>query len=330
MAKQSFLQQLRHARRVANNKGFTLLEILVVLVIMGFLIAMVAPRFAGMSDSAVDTVCDTNQSRMTSMISAYVTAKGGFPSNMTNLVLQNGSGYELPAVSDDDPANGPEPLAGELMDRNKFRLHILDADEARELRRLGVSHVLNLNDYSGVDAADIALADRRATMHRVPVEAGVGVLMVGVGHDGTDWDLETDERGWGEADWLGRIVLGFGPENGLITDGMIANAAHCPGGIQDAANVTYNDYNLVLPRLGATVARTGWPVADEITAVAYDDAPAADYVYTAATNLLKVRSFEIAGQEAWQYASMCPEGHMFPADGQEFWAIDFNGNGQIN
>ncbi len=48
---------------INNQKGFTLLEILVVLTIMGFLIAMVAPRLAGISGDAVDTVCDTNQNQ---------------------------------------------------------------------------------------------------------------------------------------------------------------------------------------------------------------------------------------------------------------------------
>ncbi|MCK5228851.1 MAG: prepilin-type N-terminal cleavage/methylation domain-containing protein, partial [Desulfobulbaceae bacterium] len=51
-------------KKMRNNKGFTLLEILVVLTIMGFLIAMVGPKLAGMSDGAVDTVCDSNQNRM--------------------------------------------------------------------------------------------------------------------------------------------------------------------------------------------------------------------------------------------------------------------------
>ena len=39
--------------------GFTLIEILVVLVIMGFLVAMVAPKLANITDGAIDTTCES-------------------------------------------------------------------------------------------------------------------------------------------------------------------------------------------------------------------------------------------------------------------------------
>ena len=143
--------------------------------------------------------------------------------------------------------------------------------------------------------------------------AGVGVAMVGMGHDGTDWNTETEERGWGEPDWFGRIVMGMSPECGLITSGIIGNAAHCPGGIQNADNVTYNDYNLVLPRLESTVDRfdtdtdgdvdltdsaaLGFGATvnlHELQAIAYDDEPIAAYNYTTNADNLRVRKFNIA------------------------------------
>ncbi len=353
-------------KKLNNNKGFTLLEILVVLVIMGFLIAMVGPRLAGVSGSAVDTVCDSNQSRMTSMMSAFFEQTNRFPSKMTNLVEQLDGDvgvdatFQIPAVSDDDPENGPETLASEFMQRNHFRIHYLNADEAAELRNMGIVKLLNLNAYDGLnddgddikedyDAAAGVINDvayqvpttLAPTMDEVTVPtngAGFAVAMVGMGYDGTAWDLHDDERGWGEPDWFGRIVLGFGPENSLITSGIVANAAHCPGGIQNADNVTYNDYNLVLPRLEATATRidTDEPFGagfdlENLAAVAYDDEPAAGYVITDNADNLKSRTFDIgSAQERWQYASQCPEGHMFPADDEEFWGIDIDGNGNIN
>ena len=346
-------------KKLNNNKGFTLLEILVVLVIMGFLIAMVGPRLAGVSSSAVDTVCDSNQSRMTSMMSVFFEQTNRFPSKMTNLVEQTGVGaFQIPAVSDDDSENGPETLASEFMGRNHFRIHYLDDDEAKELRSMGIVALLNLNaydaynddgsdfkaDYDETINNDVALAatvTKAPTMQQVTVPTDgtpFAVAMVGMGHDGTAWDLHDNERDWGEPDWFGRIVLGFGPENSLITSGIVANAAHCPGGIQNTDNVTYNDYNLVLPRLEATAARID---ADEpfgvgfdltaVAAVAYDEAPALGYVIADNDNNLKSRTFDIgSAQERWQYASQCPEGHMFPADDEEFWGIDIDGNGNIN
>ena len=64
-------KNFKEFKKVNSQKGFTLLEILVVLTIMGFLIAMVAPRLAGIGNSAVDTVCDTNQNRMVTYMSSY-------------------------------------------------------------------------------------------------------------------------------------------------------------------------------------------------------------------------------------------------------------------
>jgi prepilin-type N-terminal cleavage/methylation domain-containing protein len=370
MKKETLKEKLQ--KKFKSDEGFTLLEILVVLVIMGFLIAMVAPRLAGVSGSAVDTVCDSNQSRMTTMMSAWFEQTNRFPSKMTNLVEQIGgtvgtdATYQIPAVSDDDSENGPETLASEFMGRNHFRIHYLNEDEALELRNMGIVEVLNLNAYDAYnddgsdykapieeydpavnnDVTPAATVTKAPTMDQVSVPTdglGFAVAMVGMGaEDNTDdptFDVHTDERDWGEPDWFGRFVLGFGPENALVTSGLIANAAHCPGGIQNSDNVTYNDYNLVLPRLEATAARmeggtfpAGFTAPlDALGAVAYDEYPGDGYVIADNGENLKVRTFDIgSAQERWQYATQCPEGHMFPADDEEFWGIDLNADGNIN
>jgi prepilin-type N-terminal cleavage/methylation domain-containing protein len=334
-------------KKIKANQGFTLLEILVVLTIMGFLIAMVAPRLAGVSSGAVDQVCDSNQSRMVSMMSSFFEKTNRFPSKMTNLVVQNSATYELPTISDNDPDNGAETLALELNDRNKFKIHILDGDEATELKKLGIARLFNLNSY---DHSAVLTTDQRPFMNEVTPDAAVGVAMVGMGWNGTAWVTEADERGWGEPDWIGRIAVGFGPENTLVTSGLIANAAHCPGGIQNADNVTYNDYIMILPRLQATIDRldtdsdgtvsiaeataAGFGAAADINALqvmAYNDEPSAPYVIATNTANLKNRTVNIAtAQESWQYATMCPEGHKFPADDEEFWGINLDGDANID
>jgi len=363
-------------KKAAAESGFSLLEILVVLTIMGFLIAMVAPRLAGISGGAVDTVCDTNQNRMTTMMSGFFEKTNRFPTKLTNLVEETAANtYQVPAVSDDNTGNGPETLASEFMSRNHFRIHYLNDDEVAELRNMGIVNVLNLNAYDAYVEDGSAIkpgydrtaatgpndVDLEATVTKAPKMDAVdvptdtttvpfAVAMVGIGHDGTAWDLEAGERNWGEPDWFGRLILGFGPENSIVTSGIVANAAHCPGGIQNADNVTYNDYNLVLPRLEATAARfdtdgdgdvdatdaaaLGFGATAELTAlraVAYDDEPAAGYVIATNLDNLKYRTFDIsAAQEKWQYATQCPEGHMFPADDEEFWGIDIDANGNVN
>lgn len=349
--------------KLANSEGFTLLEILVVLTIMGFLIAMVAPRLAGISGDAVDTVCDTNQNRMITYMASYYEKTSRFPSNLTNLVEETADAtYQIPAVSDDNPENGAETLSSEFYGRNHFHIHYLSEDEADELKGMGIVQVLNLNSYDVYDddgtldtdydndINDVAVADtvtKAPSMEETEVADGLGVAMVGMGmaSGGTSFTVSSaTERGWGEPDWFGRIVLGIGPESGLITDGIIGNAAHCPGGIQNEDNVTYNDYNLVLPRLEATAdlmeEDTSITAMDadsdtdgtQIQAVSYDDGeePDTDYNYTTNTDNYKVREFTIdEAEEGWQYATQCPEGHMYPEDDGEYWAIDLDASGTI-
>lgn len=106
----------------------------------GLLIAMVAPRLAGISGDAVDTVYDSNQNRMVSMMSGYFEKTNRFPNKLTNLVEEIGANtYQLPAVSDDDPDNGPETLASEFMGRNHFRMHYLNAPAEGGTENLGKS-----------------------------------------------------------------------------------------------------------------------------------------------------------------------------------------------
>ena len=348
-------------KKVNSQKGFTLLEILVVLTIMGFLIAMVAPRLAGISGDAVDTVCDSNQNRMVTYMSSYFEKTNSFPSKLTNLVIRDSAApsYQIPVTSNQDPDDGAEALANELYGRNHFHVHYLDVDEADELKNMGIVKLFNLNDYSGIDDAGVvnlnvpndvgivgvALANREPSMDPVTPATAVGVAMVGCGNNaaaGLNWvATNATERGWGEPANFGRIVFGMGTECGLITSGVISNAAHCPGGIQNADNVTYNDYILLLPRLEATSARMTdaaapitaaglIPSAANLGCVAYDDEPTAGYDYVANGDNYRVRFFDITeAQEMWQFATMCPEGHMYPADDEEFWGIDLANGGTI-
>ncbi len=358
--KKMFNNIRRKMKKADNQKGFTLLEILVVLTIMGFLIAMVAPRLAGISGSAVDTVCDSNQNRMVTYMSSYFEQTNRYPDMLTNLVITDGlalltATYQIPTASNADPADGQEVLSDEFYSRNHFYAHYLNDAEREEIIGMGIANLLNLNDYSGIgtlnqpnDVAVVAAAAERASMEIVAltgydITGGdlLAVAMVGYGANAAGaFASSTVERDWGEPDWFGRIVLGMGTECGLITSGVISNAAHCPGGIQNADNVIYNDYNLVLPRLEATAARVDGmaPIGTILTpttlgCVAYDDAPIAAYDYGAGANAanLRVRTYNVTeAQEKWQFATQCPEGHMYPADDEEFWGVDIDNLTGIN
>ena len=280
-------------KKVNSQKGFTLLEILVVLTIMGFLIAMVAPRLADISGSATATVCDSSKYRIKTYMSSFYEQYNRYPNLITNLVMTDGTGantnnagYQIPYCSNDDPDDGPEVLAYGHNKMYKFMIHRLNAAEASELINLGITTVLNLNDYAadadglngaaadGRDGgvwrvsnwADITdITDKMPSNQICDIEAGVGVAMCGCGIDraGTGLSYVQAERGWAEEDIFARMIFGLGPESELVTSGIVNNAAHCPGSIQNADNFTCGIYYLILPRLEATADR----LAD--TGVAY-------------------------------------------------------------
>ncbi|WP_051822708.1 type II secretion system protein [Desulfonatronum thiodismutans] len=324
----------RKMNRKKGQQGFTLLEILVVVAIMGFLVAMVAPRFAGITDGTIDVVCDTNQQRMISALSAYSEQKGRLPGGMVNLVDESddGAAYFRPTHTGEleYPDEGQATFFEEFFDRNLFQVHILDEDEAKELRAMGIGSVYNLNAYNyegtigshtNAYAADdpVAEGDRESTLRRVGVSEGLGVLMVGMGAEDVDADLtgpgvvttagvlNSDYDEWGNPDWLGRIMLGIGPDSDLIKEGMISAAGLCPGGI-NKDDVHWNNYNVLLPRLEATVAR-------------YDD-DMMTYLFAKA-NGGSYREFDLKeAQAGYMFITQCPEGHRF-ATAEEFeeWAI---------
>lgn len=235
-----------------NEQGFTLLEILVVLTIMGFLIAMVAPRLAGISGGAVDTVCDSNQNRMVTYMSSFFEQSNRFPNNLTNIVEQTGGDYTLdpstatfqvPAVSDQDTENGAETLADELFARNHFVIHLLNENEASELKNMGIVKVLNLNAYdayddtlavkTGYDGTAAGPNDVDLINPVVAKSPGMeSVTMIGCGSADiaavpTALAAQT-ERGWGENDLNFSMVFGLGSETDLIKNGYIFNGSTCP------------------------------------------------------------------------------------------------------
>jgi prepilin-type N-terminal cleavage/methylation domain-containing protein len=178
--------------------GFTLIEILVVLVIMGFLVAMVAPKLSGIVDSAVDTTSDTNQERLSSVLNSYAAQNNALPNGYINLMVKTAAGdYAIPTANDGDKGNGAEFLSAEFVDRFKPQVHVLDADEAKELVEMGVKMTRTLALVDTADAATFAGLTNAKQYNVVeklitePIMTGKSVMMAGVGHDGTTWN-------WGE------------------------------------------------------------------------------------------------------------------------------------
>ncbi|WP_282755831.1 type II secretion system protein [Desulfuromonas thiophila] len=274
--------------RLAAQQGFTLLEILVVLTIMGFLIAMVAPRLSGLSNDAAGTVCDNNKGRGRDYIAGFYEKFNRYPNKLTNVVIADGTdadplnnSYQIPPVDDQDPDNGAEVIKFEQASAFRPLIHRLSAAEAKELVGLGITQVVNLNDYSGLaengtggytgadgrdggvyrvgnwtDIADIVTAAPLREV--VKIQEGLGVAMSGCGAATAASNAFTytqPERNWGMDETFGRILLTIGPDSELVTSGMITKAGNSPSGVRNSDLHTFSEYWVILPRLEATSAR---------------------------------------------------------------------------
>lgn len=209
--------------------GFTLIEILVVLVIMGFLVAMVAPKLSGVVDSAVGTTDDTNQQRLREVMSVYVNQHNAMPSGMVNMIKYQTDAtvvgnVALPDGDNGNKADGKEFVSQTLLDRMQPKVHYLNAAEAKELVGMGVKGMFNLAKVVPANFADTTgtAEDAKIEEHlvRQGVAAGVPVMMVGVGDSDNSGVFETAEFATGND----VVVAGS-----VVTEGAAATSIYDTG-----------------------------------------------------------------------------------------------------
>jgi type II secretion system protein G len=83
------LKQLRNredwTEKSVLQKGFTLVELLVVIVILGILAAVVVFAVSGSTDTAKTNACAAEKSAVETAVEAYQASTGSYPTNATNL-----------------------------------------------------------------------------------------------------------------------------------------------------------------------------------------------------------------------------------------------------
>jgi len=315
-----------------SKGGFTLLEVLVVLSVLGFLVAMTAPRLAGVTAEGLRTVTRTNMARLVGLIGAEYQRTGRYPSGMVNIVSVDGATgiYHKPMLSDQDPETGLEVLGVRMDERHRFRVHHLNQAEADELRAMGVLHVYNYNSPHDRD-----VSPHSPTME--PVTAGIAVLMTGGGDMDGDGvvdaaEIDLTEAGRAHPEEQFRMVFGLGDETSLMEKGLIFGPSTCPESGMNPVNFEWKWYSLLLPRLQATAKRLeaddplGSGNSGLVTAYAVAGKAAAPEL----TGVYRRETTVYPAQNRAFFAVMDSEGEVFPTLDMEGWGVDFDGSGDVD
>lgn len=76
---------MKSMKTLQSTRGFTLIEIMVVMVILGLLVAVVAPNIMGRSDQAKVTVAETQLTNITKALDLYRLDNSHYPSTQQGL-----------------------------------------------------------------------------------------------------------------------------------------------------------------------------------------------------------------------------------------------------
>ncbi|MBW1677994.1 MAG: type II secretion system protein [Deltaproteobacteria bacterium] len=320
-----------------NNKGFTLLEMLVVIMIMGFLLAMIAPRFAGIFGDSEDTVCDTNIKTTRQYLAGFEMANNKLPDDLINIVNQKSDGTYYGPCEEDPMADGLETFTTAILERLVLAKHVLTSDEAIELGGLGIHTVLNWNNEGDTGSGKMDIFNVATPsdgtglepfMAKTNVAGGMQVLMIGGGNqDGTptDWhdvyqpgetypyDIQVEGAQAGDFTWFNRIILGVGPDCELVTTGYAQAAGICPSYERGASdNTAWGYYCMVLPRLASTIEQIPAGKMATVTVVdAGEEAPA---------NPQEMEIDLVEPGDRAGFDVFCPEGHRWP-EVTDVWQI---------
>ena len=90
----------RKKSRKGNFKGFTLVELVVVLVILGVLVALAVPRFTASATKAKETTFCSNVRTIKSQLELYKMTTGSYPTaDSFESFLKNPNYFESPPIN---------------------------------------------------------------------------------------------------------------------------------------------------------------------------------------------------------------------------------------
>ena len=107
-------------------QGFTLIELMVVIVILGLLVTIVAPNFQKLFGGAQVDITKANMANIEKAIDIYKLQKGRLPDSLNDLISSDGDGM-LPGTETPKDAWGNEYVYSRI-DKKRYELMSLGAD----------------------------------------------------------------------------------------------------------------------------------------------------------------------------------------------------------